>query len=61
MHSTSNFIEKLGIRFPIIQAPMAGVSTPELAAAVSNAGGLGSLGIGASTMNQARKIGRAHV
>src|SRR4051812_16120238 len=28
---------------PIIQAPMVGVSTPELAAAVSNAGGLGSI------------------
>jgi nitronate monooxygenase len=56
MHSTSNFIEKLGIRFPIIQAPMAGVSTPELAAAVSNAGGLGSLGVGASTLDQARKM-----
>jgi nitronate monooxygenase len=35
---------------------MAGVSTPELAAAVSNAGGLGSLGIGASTIDQARKM-----
>lgn len=35
----------LGIEHPIIQAPMAGgPSTPELAAAVSNAGGLGSLG-----------------
>jgi nitronate monooxygenase len=35
---------RLGIRVPIIQAPMAGgPSTPELAAAVSNAGGLGSL------------------
>jgi len=56
MHSTSNFIEKLGIRFPIIQAPMAGVSTPELAAAVSNAGGLGSLGVGASTVDQARTM-----
>src|SRR4051794_10245350 len=34
-----------GTRFPIILAPMAGgTSTPELAAAVSNAGGLGSLG-----------------
>lgn len=32
---------------PIIQAPMAGgVTTPELIAAVSNAGGLGSLGAG---------------
>jgi nitronate monooxygenase len=37
----------LGIEKPIIQAPMAGVSTSALAAAVSNAGGLGSLGVGA--------------
>lgn len=41
---------------PIIQAPMAGVSTPALAAAVSEAGGLGSLGIGASTAAQARAM-----
>lgn len=34
----------LGIRHPVIQAPMAGSTTPELVAAVSNAGGLGSLG-----------------
>jgi nitronate monooxygenase len=33
----------LGIDYPIIQAPMAGVDTPALAAAVSGAGGLGSL------------------
>ncbi|MCB1691057.1 MAG: nitronate monooxygenase [Halioglobus sp.] len=33
----------LGIDIPIIQAPMAGVQGAELAAAVSNAGGLGSL------------------
>lgn len=39
--------ELLGIEFPIIQAPMAGVSTPALAAAVSNAGGLGSIAAGA--------------
>jgi nitronate monooxygenase len=44
----------LAINYPIIQAPMAGVSTPALAAAVSNAGGLGSLGIGASSVAQAR-------
>lgn len=35
--------ELLGIKLPIIQAPMAGVQDHELAAAVSNAGGLGSL------------------
>jgi nitronate monooxygenase len=35
--------DRLGIEHPIIQAPMAGgPSTPELTAAVSNAGGLGS-------------------
>lgn len=34
---------------------MAGVSTPALAAAVSNAGGLGSLGIGASSVSAAGK------
>ena len=33
----------LGIRYPIIQGPMALVSGPELVAAVSNAGGLGVL------------------
>ena len=33
----------LGVGLPIIQAPMAGVQGSELAIAVSNAGGLGSL------------------
>lgn len=36
--------ELLGIRYPIIQAPMNWVSGADLAAAVSNAGGLGTLG-----------------
>ncbi|TRX74791.1 NAD(P)H-dependent flavin oxidoreductase [Pseudomonas mangiferae] len=44
----------LGLRHPIVQAPMAGVSTPALAAAVCNAGALGSLGLGASSEEQAR-------
>ena len=35
--------ELLGIRFPLIQAPMAGVQDGTLAIAVANAGGLGSL------------------
>jgi nitronate monooxygenase len=33
----------LGIEHPLIQAPMGGAATPALAAAVSGAGGLGSL------------------
>jgi nitronate monooxygenase len=52
-------LEKLGIELPLIQAPMAGTSTPALAAAVSNAGGLGSIGIGAASAEAARAMIRA--
>lgn len=38
-----NLADLLGIRFPLIQAPMAGVQGSALAIAVCNAGGLGSL------------------
>ncbi|MGH2341509.1 NAD(P)H-dependent flavin oxidoreductase [Segnochrobactraceae bacterium EtOH-i3] len=41
-------LDRLALSVPIIQAPMAGVATPALAAAVSNAGGLGSIGVGAT-------------
>ena len=47
-------IQRLGLEVPVLQAPMAGVSTPRLAAAVSDAGALGSLGIGAMTVSAAR-------
>lgn len=36
--------DRLGIRLPIVQAPMPSTSTPELVAAVSQAGALGSFG-----------------
>jgi nitronate monooxygenase len=39
--------ELFGIEFPIISAGMGGVATAELAAAVSNAGGLGTIGLAA--------------
>ena len=55
MNADQDFLARLGIRLPIIQAPMAGVSTPQLAAAVSNAGGLGSIGIGAVSADQGRQ------
>ncbi|SDK46302.1 NAD(P)H-dependent flavin oxidoreductase [Paracoccus chinensis] len=42
-------LTRLGMQVPVIQAPMAGVSTPALAAAVSTASGLGSLGLAAMT------------
>jgi nitronate monooxygenase len=45
MRRTAGLRSLLGTEHPIIQAPMAGGgSTPELVAAVSNAGGLGMLG-----------------
>lgn len=56
MSTSGQFLARLNLQYPIIQAPMAGVSTPRLAAAVSNAGGLGSLGMGASTADQARQM-----
>ena len=39
-------LKTLDLTYPIVQAPMAGATTPELAATVSNFGGLGSLGGG---------------
>ncbi|WP_123041014.1 NAD(P)H-dependent flavin oxidoreductase [Cohnella candidum] len=49
----------LGIRYPIIAAGMAGgPSTPELAAAVSNAGGLGTLGAAYLTPDAIREAVR---
>jgi len=41
----TSLTERLGITAPIIQAPMGGASCPALAAAVSNAGGLGMLAL----------------
>ena len=45
---------QLSIRYPIIQAPMAGASTPALAIAVSTTGGLGSLGLAMHTQEALR-------
>lgn len=52
--ATHALTTRLGLRHPILQAPMAGVSTPALAAAVTETGGLGALGLGANTPDQAR-------
>lgn len=51
-----SIIESLGLSHPIIQAPMAGVSTPAMAAAVSNAGALGSIAVGATDAAGARAM-----
>lgn len=49
----------LGIRHPIVQAPMAGFGTPQLAAAVTDAGALGSIALGAGGAVQAEAAIRA--
>jgi nitronate monooxygenase len=56
MTNSAALLELLGIDWPIIQAPMAGVSTPAMAAAVSDAGGLGSIGVGATDAAGARAM-----
>jgi nitronate monooxygenase len=40
----AQFCRRFGVRVPILQAPMAGVTAAGLAAAVANAGGMGALG-----------------
>jgi nitronate monooxygenase len=40
-------LSRISVKLPIVQAPMAGTSTPAMAAAVTNAGALGSIGVGA--------------
>jgi nitronate monooxygenase len=61
---TSVLTDRLGLEVPILQAPMAGAATPELAAAVSKAGALGGLGFGGSNpaaasaqIQDARRLG----
>ena len=56
MTPTDALIERIGLRLPIIQAPMAGISSPAIAAAASNTGALGSLDVGASSVVAARKM-----
>jgi len=51
-----SLFEKLGIELPIVQAPMAGVSTPEMAAAVSDAGALGSIGVATVDAESTRQM-----
>lgn len=51
-----DLLKRLDLSIPIIQAPMAGVSTPQLAAAISNAGGLGSIAVGATDAPGARTL-----
>ena len=52
MRLSNDLTELLGIDYPIVQAPMGGESTPEMAIAVSNAGGLGGLGCSSMSLDK---------
>ena len=49
MRLRTRLCDLLGIEYPIVQAPMGSISWADLAAAVSNAGGLGTMGTNAGT------------
>ncbi len=53
---SSRLIELLEIEVPIVQAPIGTAATPALAAAVSNAGGLGMLSLSWSSEGQIRRL-----
>lgn len=53
---SKGLLDLLGLDVPIIQAPMAGTSSPDMAAAVANAGGLGSIAVGAIDAGAARTM-----
>jgi len=56
----TKFTKLTNIQYPIVQAGMAGgITTPELVAAVSNAGGLGTIGAGYMTADQLRSAIRS--
>ena len=57
--SSETLLKLLNVQLPIIQAPMASVSTAAMAAAVCNTGALGSIGVGAADASAARKSIRA--
>ncbi|MFB6457995.1 NAD(P)H-dependent flavin oxidoreductase [Chitinophaga sp. Hz27] len=56
MEWKNNLSSMLGIIYPIVQAPMLGITTPEMVAAVSNGGALGSLPIGNIAPSTARTL-----
>src|SRR5205814_1436508 len=55
MWPSNALTERLKLKYPILQAPMGSASTPALAAAVTNVGGLGGLGMWGRTAEQAAR------
>ena len=59
MWPNRRLLDLFGIEHPIVQAPMVGSCTPDLAGAVANAGGLGSIGCGGKTVDLVRQEAEA--
>jgi nitronate monooxygenase len=55
MWSRNALTERLNLEWPIFQAPMGDFTTPALAAAVANAGGLGGLGMFSYSAEEAER------
>ena len=51
-----DLLQHLGLQLPIFQAPMAGTATPDMAAAVSESGGLGSVGLASAGPDGAKEM-----
>ena len=51
----TTLLDVLGIEFPIVQAPIGSATSPQLTAAVSNAGGLGMLALSWKDLQSARR------
>lgn len=56
MTRVQELLDLFGTSIPIVQAPMAGVSSPDMAAGVSNAGALGSIAIGSTGLEEAGRM-----
>ncbi|MFT3824905.1 MAG: nitronate monooxygenase [Chitinophagaceae bacterium] len=56
MNKKNSLTDLLRIRYPIIQAPMLGITTPQMAAAASNTGALGSLPLGGLAADTAKQL-----
>lgn len=59
MNWKNKLAQKLTIDFPFIQAPMLGITSPEMVAMISNKGALGSLPLGLTTKEQAAALIKA--
>ena len=56
MNWKNDITQKLQINYPIIQAPMFGVTTPEMVVAATNAGCLGSLPLGDLSVDKCGEV-----